>query len=67
MLINFRPVVLCAALALGSLLSGCATENNTVGNTMPWAGRGNGSEGGLPGMSGFTGNANTPTGGNGLR
>jgi len=63
---NLRPACLLVALVLGSILSGCATSSNTVGNTIPQA-RPASWEGGIPGMGGFTGNTNSPTGGNGLR
>ncbi len=63
---TLRPALFLAALALGSFLSGCATASNSVGNTIPQARPANW-EGGIPGMGGFTGNTNSPTGGNGLR
>ena len=54
-----------AALALGSLLSGCGTysaENNTIGQArqMPW-------EGGIPGMGAMGGGGSGIGGGNGIR
>jgi hypothetical protein len=62
-----RHILLFAALALGTLLTGCATGNSTAGNTIPWDRSGSTYDIGVPGMNNFTGNSGAPTGGNGLR
>jgi hypothetical protein len=64
--INLRSPLLFVSLGLTAFFAGCATQSNSVGNTIPQA-RPAGWEGSIPGMGGFTGNTNNPTGGNGLR
>jgi len=65
-----RPVLfLFSAVLLGALLTGCttapATDYTAVSN-LPQA-RPASWQGGIPGLGNMTGNAGTPTGGNGLR
>jgi hypothetical protein len=65
-----RPVLfLMPAIFIGALLAGCttapATDQSAVSN-LPQA-RPASWQGGIPGLSNMTGNAGSPTGGNGLR